>query len=372
MPEQGDADTQGNAAPKALTLWWPEAGDWFSALYQDDSAASRSDALKKLDRAWPNGRRLLARANHYRSQKTGLAAQASYLFHQPQTLAEAPVLAHLLADASSLLAQNPFWVIVSPVQLVPDRDTLRLFPPENLAIQPQEAEALFEAFNQHFKADGVRLHWLSPTLWLLGMPQAISLQTTPLAQAANQSVDAILPTGNAASHWHSLMNEAQMLFHQQAVNEQRREAGQPEINGIWLWGEGTLGEVRSRPEAAIAGESLYLKALADLSNSQWLPPCKTYQAWWKRAQTHPPCRHTLIHLSDALPELGSLTDPAQGHSVWQSLETDWFVPIANALKSGALDSVFIDLGTLGRFYLTPGSARRFWRFRRSLRHWYAL
>ncbi|KUJ72073.1 hypothetical protein [Thiomicrospira sp. WB1] len=369
MPEHNEASSQTPPPERlALTWWWPEAGDWFQVLQQSEPATSWEGA-KQLNALWPFGRRLISRGDRYPDQKHGQAAQASYLFHQPQTLPEAPVLAHLLPQDAEGVANMPFWVVVSPVQMIPDRDTLRLFPPETLALDEAEGRALLASFNAHFESDGVQLHYLAPDIWLLGMPQAIDLQTTHLIDAAGQSVDQRLPTGAAATYWHSLINEAQMLFHQHPVNQRRQEAGRPQANGVWFWGEGVVDseKVQARPQAAIAGESLYLKGLAQLTDAQAWAPCQTYQAWLKQHRQAPDCRHSLVDVEATLPALTELVDREQALALWADLEKDWFAPIFKGLKSGELGSVFLHLGTLGQYYLTPKTARRFWRLPRSIK-----
>ena len=207
---------------RALTLWMPELApllkDWQQQAQTHPDAAQ---AFKTLDQAWQSLRSLMSQGDFYRPRSRSFEAQASFLFHQSQPLPAAPVLAKLLTEATPSPEQG-FWVAVSPVQMVPDRDTLRLFPPDTLALTQEESKALCHAFNQHFESDGVTLHYLSVDVWLMFLPQAVDLTTTGLAEASLQPVSQSLPQGQAATYWQSLQNEAQMLFHQHPSIDARR------------------------------------------------------------------------------------------------------------------------------------------------------
>lgn len=301
--------------------------------------------------------RLLKRADSYPIKPTQFEARASHLFHQ------AIQIPHALCSAQVELNQaDPclFWLRVDPVQLIPDRDTLVLIPPQQLAITEQESKALLDAFNQHFKQDGVELLYGSATAWYLSVLQKVDIQTTALSEAAFCNLQGLFPRGHAAGHWRKLMNEAQMLFYNHPVNLQRRESGQPEINSIWMWGEGMLdtNQLVSRPQAKIWGQGSYLAGLAHLTQAHFSPLPKDYQAWFSEAEETQSINQHLIVL-----DVSQQTDADE---VLALLESNWCEGLLTGLSTHQLHSVYIDLDLKDGFLLEPGYLKRFWRWRHPL------
>ncbi|HKX55639.1 MAG TPA: hypothetical protein VJN01_06040, partial [Xanthomonadales bacterium] len=60
--------------------------------------------------------------------------------------------------------------------------------------------------------------------------------------ALGADISDCMPEGEAGRRWKRLANEIQMSLHASATNEQRRQRGEPLINGVWFWGGGQLPE----------------------------------------------------------------------------------------------------------------------------------
>lgn len=345
---------QSDNAGQAVTFWLPEL---LSPLQSEEGAA----LIKSL--SLPYLQALFSKADVFPAKKASFHEQASYLFHQPELL---PVASTMAATHIADYDFNAFWLRVEPLQMVPDRDTLVLIPPQDLAITDTESKALIEAFNAHFEQDRVQLEYGSPTDWYLRIAQPIDIQTVPLEKAAYQSVNERYPQGNAATYWHQLMNEVQMLFYTHPVNEARREKGWPEINSIWIWGEGQISadRVQPRENATIWSTHPYLRGMARLTQSQAFKAPKNYQAW-AESLNKGQVQHHLIHLEPPYQTLQNSTGQE-----WQSflleLEEQWFAGLLEALQQQEITSLFIDLGNQKRYYLTPKHLKRFWRFKKAL------
>jgi hypothetical protein len=200
----------------------------------------------------------------------------------------------------------------------------------------------------------------------------VDLQTHTLDSVAYQPVDQRYPTGNAASHWRKLMNEAQMLFFSHPVNEARREQGAPEINSIWLWGEGQLSKssIVKRPNAMVWSNNLYLNGLAALAQSAQAASPKTYQAWQNSLSTEQEkgggkISHHLIQLDPVSESLDTMQQD-DWLTTLKQLEIQWFEPLMRALKQGEIDSLLLELGGTTRYHLKPVHLKRFWRFKSAL------
>lgn len=342
---------------KILTLWLPNLLS--AAKLQDPDAQL---ALKQLP--IPSLKNLLAKADKFPVKPMSFEAQACHLAHLSQAIAVAPLTASI--DLPNFDADY-FWLRCDPVQLMPDRDQLVCLPGEGLNVQPEEAQALIEAFNQHFAQDAVQIEYGAPLRWYLRIKQTVDIQSTPLAQVVFQSVGDAMPKGNAATYWRQLLNETQMLFYTHPVNEARRDNGLPEINSIWIWGEGSFPKTslmnasQSGQEWSLVSDHVYIKGLAHFMKASHHNSAKNYQAW---LNLEPKTRNLVCLESD----LNEVTLESWLEHL-KTLEQDWFAPLEQALRNQEVSSVLLDLGLNVRFHLTPKHLKKFWRLSKSLHYW---
>ncbi len=293
-----------------------------------------SESETHVNRALPmSARSLLAYGDPRPVQGWTRHDRMARWLHQPTPMPVAPVTAAMdLADFDA----SAFWVRLDPVHLVPDRDTLVLFPAVDIGITEAEALALITAFNQHFHGDGVRLEYGAPDRWYVRVAQPVDIQTVPLPQAVGANLHYVQPQGSAVRYWNRLINEAQMLFFQHPVNETRREKGLPEINGLWLWGEGVLPELRAREGLQIVdpqGEP-FLQALSGLIRAD-------YRKEMLESLAACEVQALFVHVQD--------------------LDETLLSQVHGLLQNKQVREVLVDLGGETAWYLKPSHLRRFWR-----------
>ncbi|VAW45645.1 hypothetical protein MNBD_GAMMA04-874 [hydrothermal vent metagenome] len=348
----------------AVTLSIPE-------LFNPLRIKEANDALSTLK--LPALQTLLAKADRFAAQPQSSYALSSYLFHQPKFSKDSSAFAAIMAAAElNDYDRNAYWLRVDPVQMIADRDSLVLIPSNDLAITEEESKALLQAFNNHFEQDRVQLEFASAQHWYLRMALPVDLQTHSIESLAYQPVDGRYPTGNAATYWRKMINETQMLFFTHPVNEARREQCMPEINSIWVWGEGQLTDssIVERRDAMVWSDNLYLKGLATLAQSQLASSPSCYQAWQDsvNAQQERGGEKISHHMIQLDPLTNALDNMQQ--SEWiealKQLETTWFDPLMNALKQGEIDSLLFEFGSASRYHLKPTHLNRFWRFKSTL------
>ncbi len=346
----------------ALTLSIPELFDSIkNQVSQNNKDSFNMPALQAL----------LAKSDRFIKASQSSYATSRYLFHQPKSFDHEAALASVMASVElDKYDKQAYWLRVDPVQMVVDRDALILIPAQALAISEQESQALINAFNEHFKHDKVVLEYASPYSWYLKMAQPVDLRTHTLESVAYHSIREAYPEGNAAMYWRKMINEAQMLFFNHPVNESRRAQGKPDINSIWIWGEGQLTDrlIVQRPEVKVWSSDLYLRGLANLANSEFSLPPKTYHHWEvqkKSLKTQQTISHHIIHLEGYSKALCALQKEGEVR-VLQQLEEEWFSPILRALKNREITSVLLELGGDFRYHLIPSHVYRFWRFKSDL------
>lgn len=260
-----------------------------------------------------------------------------------------------------------YWLHADPVHLRPDRDRVRLFDPQSLDINATEAAELIALLNGHFGPDGLR--WIAPHphRWYLHLDKAPALRTTPITQVVGQVVEPFLPTGDDARRWGALLNEVQMLLHGAAVNQRREHARRPMINGLWLWGGGSLS---SRPTAP-PFSAIHAAAPLAIGLGRWSgAPVERPSA----AQGLPPriaealIGTRLIHWeaperARLAEDLGAWGDALRALDAWLG---EHALPALG--RRGQVTSVILDPGLGTRYRLNRPAARRFWRPRKPLVH----
>jgi hypothetical protein len=79
-----------------------------------------------------------------------------------------------------------------------------------------------------------------------------------------------MPSGRDSGYWRSLLNEIQMLFYQEEMNQLTMTHNEPGVNGIWLSGFGICPDVEAHYTALFGSHTLLrgFASLADLPMSQ--------------------------------------------------------------------------------------------------------
>lgn len=212
---------------------------------------------------------------HMGNHKVFRRAKSSHIQQTPEVLLfqqlnlgnplDYPLAALLYAaeQTDELATASPLW-LVQPVHMALQRDTFSL--QAVVALTKDEYQALTGLLNSHFNADGYTfLASQHQQYWFLQTQQAL-VASSHLAQAVlNQNVQLFLPTGKDAKTLRQIMNEAQMLLHEHAVN-QARVANQTEtVNSIWLSGGGALPTMLNSRVDALVGSSALLKGVCAAS-----------------------------------------------------------------------------------------------------------
>jgi len=153
---------------------------------------------------------------------------------------------------------------VDPVHFEFARDHL-LVAPVDAPPTPQEvaklALRLQAALDEHATNFGPKLH-VYRDRWLLVLARPWSMRSTPLDGAFGQPVLEHWPSGTDASVWRRLLNDVQMRWHHEPLDEARDARGSRTINGLWLHGGGTWANLPVRPFATVADADPVLRGWA--------------------------------------------------------------------------------------------------------------
>lgn len=274
-------------------------------------------------------------------------------------------VAPLTLAADGVDPQHYYWLRADPVELRMERSRLVLARAVS-DLDATESRELIAALNRHFARDGITLLAPFPRRWYLRADRAPGIATTPLARAANRDVEAHLPQGDAALDWHRVINEAQMVLHEHAVNEAREARGAPAVNSIWLWGGGTAPAIGRPLYHAAWGDDALTRSLAAAAGIARHDVAGN-GAVWLAAAAAANDHHLLVldQLSDAL--------STGGIAAWSNqlaiLERDWMAPLTSALRAKTISAVTLvaaNSDNLLEATLTPALLWRLWRRARPL------
>jgi len=243
---------------------------------------------------------------------------------------------------------NDCWIAADPVHLRFHQERLILADSGSFGISLGEAHALADALNSQLSDVG-RFHVASAERWYLQLvasagPDAAALSSfdvPPLSAVAGRRIERLLPETTQARELRKLLNEAQMILHTHATNQQRESEGRLPINSLWLWGAGSLPpRSKSNFDAVWSSNPLAL----GLARAAGVP-------------THPlPLdaatlfAHTAAQTSH-LVVLDELLGPAQyenGEAYRTGitgLECRWFAPLHSALAKGRIGQLHIEAST---------------------------
>lgn len=184
--------------------------------------------------------------------------------HPPHHLALAalrgqaePSAAAWAVDAGPELA----WALMTPVHLSVGTDGVDVLPPAALNLSESDA-ARFAALLRELwpEADGWQWRLLDATRWAIGHATALDGpdlgQAASIERAAGRPIEPWLPASRVLRRW---QNEAQMLLHGHALNEEREARGEPVVNSVWI---GDIGRADRRKADVVVDARLTEPLLA--------------------------------------------------------------------------------------------------------------
>ena len=220
-------------------------------------------------------------------------------------------------------AAQAAWGLLTPVQLVPGREQIRLGDPADLQLDEAASRELLQIVRPLFESEGVILHWLAPLQWLSTHDSLDALPCASLDRVIGRHLDPWLAPQRAARLLRRLQNELQMLMYTHPVNEQREAAGLPVVNSVWLSGCGRLPTAwatnrASTPPMPILDDRLRRPALTE----DWAAWCEAWQA----LDAGPLATLLQADAASALTLCGerhALTLAPAPRSLWQRVSANW-------------------------------------------------
>ncbi len=140
-----------------------------------------------------------------------------------------PSAAAWAVDAGPELA----WALMTPVHLAVGSDGVDVLPPAALQLSESDAARFVAVLKELWpEAEGWQWRLLDAQRWALGHGAALDgLSAASIERAAGRPIEPWLPESRVLRRW---QNEAQMLLHGHALNQEREARGEHAINSVWM------------------------------------------------------------------------------------------------------------------------------------------
>ena len=257
-----------------------------------------------------------------------------------------------LADFDSVPEGN--WVRADPVHLQADQDSVLLFGGPSIEIHINEVEPIVERFDELFGDDGYQLIPGAINRWYLKLPGEDYPVVDSLNDVNGHDINYRLPQGVESRHWRQLINEIQMMMHGLELNRTRESNGEPVLNGLWLWGGGSLPDSAHCDAGQIFANDPLSRGLAKLAGTaaQALPVSFSTQRCDQGSML---AVFTELHDIIATGALYHWPD-------WvKQFNQQWIVPALDSLTDGKIDRLRVIPCQGQQFDLTRGNLKYFWR-----------
>lgn len=142
------------------------------------------------------------------------------------------------------------WGLLSPGHWLMGRDHLTLLPPDELQLEAAESRVFFDAVQPLFDDEGWRLLWGAPTRWYAVHDSLAEVPTASLDRVVGRNPDLWMANHPQARLIRRRQAEAQMVFYQHPLNDERERQRLLTVNSFWLSGTG-----RALAASAQAAES---------------------------------------------------------------------------------------------------------------------
>lgn len=286
------------------------------------------------------------------------------------------------------------WLRADPVNLSLQRDRLLL---SGVRVSSEEAAALCVSLNGHFAGQGIEFHAPHPQRWYLRLDALPLIRTTPLSEVLGRDVRGALPAGDEAVRWHQLSNEIQMLLHAHPLNDSRESRGEPAINSLWFWGGGCdtlLAKPadcgNSRQAAQVVSEEVDAASCDgggcdgayaplhsrfdcvssdDVLAEMFARAAGVRYLRWEPSWQSGYCDGKQLLVWGGLRAALQRGDLATWRTALQQFETGYAQPLLQALRSGRIANLQLDIvgsDSLRRTRVTRGDLWAFWRPARGL------
>ncbi|MEM7053992.1 MAG: hypothetical protein AAF446_05535 [Pseudomonadota bacterium] len=233
-------------------------------------------------------------------------------------------------------AFNGYWLRFDPIVLLPDLTAVWIRSRVVMNLDDDASATLRTEFQQMLQVAGIDWqHQGSGEYGLIQTMDAIDCDFLPLDRVIGRRLDEVLPSGADQTRMRRMLNESQMIFHQQRALDHPGQQGM----GLWFWGAGRL----SSEPPSIGPVTMSCSQGVDQLSDEWLGLAR-----WLNIELIEVSEYQVVNGS-SLVDAGLIDSEPR----LEALEQRWVQPAWAALASGRLHELMLidgDCGwQLGRF-----------------------
>ncbi|MEP6485454.1 MAG: phosphoglycerate mutase [Rudaea sp.] len=296
--------------------------------------------LPELQRVAPFDRsqylaRWVSRGDKLADAKTGRAVALRESFEFLGTGFPHAALARY-ADSSDVA--GALWLNADPAYVVADAVTLRMLACGDIGVSAEENAELAQSLRTLFGDAGFPLDVSSSGRWQLRCARESRLPrfATP-SKTLGDDLARHLPSGDNERQWRHLLNEAQVILHNQPINERRTRCGQIPANSVWFWGAGALPDWVRTTFTHVVSADPEVVALAKMAN------VAVIESDWS----------TAAMAENSLLDLGNAGDGDRLDG--------YLIRIDDGLRTRKIRELKIAFADGARYAYSPSHRWRFWR-----------
>ena len=263
-----------------------------------------------------------------------------------------------LADNGN--TEQEIWLRADPIHLRAENNSVLLMDHTAFSLSQYETLVLIADIKEVLTQHGLKLEAPAVDRWYIKLKQLPNIKTTPIHEVVGKDIYKYLPTGKGKAFWDRLASEIQMSLHGNPLNIAREKRGDLLVNGLWLWGSGTLPEKPKRIWQQVFGDETITQGLCSLSGAYYESLPDNFTATSERSENE----NVLIVLSSGQ-QYQQYSDVEGWQNFIKELEDKWLTPILEALRNKKLAQLTL-LTNHKRLVINQASFIKFWRKHKAL------
>jgi len=169
-----------------------------------------------------------------------------------------PSSALLAAQCSDIPADTKQCWVASPYHAQPGHNSVRVTPEGQFPWMPEDASQLCKTINPLLADEGMQLMAVGAAL-LLTCREPLQAYPSGFGEISGKILPDRSIEGRDGGRLSRLLSEIQMFLFQHPLAE-RRNRGEPEVNGIWLWGAAEWPQAHKN-RIAVATRNPFLQSI---------------------------------------------------------------------------------------------------------------
>lgn len=165
------------------------------------------------------------------------------------------------------------WLVVSPIHWqVTHNDAMIVAFGHDLGLDEKSGRDWFAAFTKFVVNQGMKTHYHNPYTWLMQVEDNLTINSKSVATILHKSIMPELEKLDSTLYWARFITESQMYLSNHPLNKLNNTCYP--INGIWVWGGGSLESLSLTPVVACDIKAMALAKLLSRNVSLYSPELK--------------------------------------------------------------------------------------------------